>query len=258
MQVIANWLKVVLALGFVVGLGAFVLKPTPAPAAQRKTVVVELFTSEGCSSCPPADALLAQLEQGASANGVQIIPLGFHVDYWDSQGWRDRFSSHLYTQRQETYAARFRLNSPYTPQMVVDGQSEFVGNDSGRIQQAIAQAAAQPAQVDVQLSWKIPGRLLVQAASGAGVESGEVLLAVTEDNLSSNVGAGENQGHVLHHAAVVRDFRHLGQLSKGQFQTELTVKAAKDWKPKDLRVTVFIQNARGGPIEGAATLPFAD
>jgi hypothetical protein len=252
----SGWLPGAFILIAILVLAAFMFKPSPLPAAQRKAVVVELFTSEGCSSCPPADELLARLENH-TANGAQIIPLGFHVDYWDYQGWRDRFSSHLYTQRQETYAARFRLGGPYTPQMVVDGQREFVGNDSGRAQAAIMQAATQAQQVDLQLSWTAAGKLLVNATSPDNVPAAEILLAVTEDNLSSNVGAGENQGHVLHHAAVVRELRHVGQLRKGQFQTELTVKPEKDWKANDLHVTVFIQSAEGGPILGAGSIAFA-
>ena len=237
----------------ILALGAFAFEPSAAPAALRKVVVVELFTSEGCSSCPPADELLAHLQGNHTTNGAEIVPLGFHVDYWDSQGWQDRFSSHNYTKRQEIYAARFKIESPYTPQMVVDGSSEFTGNDVGRAQHAIAQATMQPQTADVQLSWTDGQKLTVHVSSQ---EPGavEVMLAITEDNLSSNVGAGENQGHVLHHAAVVRDLRHLGQLTKGQFQTDITIKTRKDWKTKDLHVVAFVQSASGGPILGAATV----
>src|SRR5947209_11195860 len=145
------WLQGILLLGLIVVLGAFILRPAPLPPAQRKAVVVELFTSEGCSSCPPADELLGRMRQHSSMNGAEIIPLGFHVDYWDHQGWRDRFSSHAYTERQEHYASRFQLEGPYTPQMVVDGTTEFVGNNSSRAQQVIAEAAAQPEQAEIQL-----------------------------------------------------------------------------------------------------------
>src|SRR5579862_6970255 len=100
---------------------------TPATVDAHRTVVVELFTSEGCSSCPPADELLGHLRQDLSAKNIQVIPLGFHVDYWNSQGWKDRFSSASFTQRQEQYAKSLKVDGPYTPQMVVDGTSEFVG-----------------------------------------------------------------------------------------------------------------------------------
>lgn len=237
----------------VLALGALAFKPSADTAALRKVVVVELFTSEGCSSCPPADELLARLQGIHTTNGAEIVPLGFHVDYWDSQGWRDRFSSNNYTKRQEIYASRFKLESPYTPEMIVDGNSEFVGNDAGRAQHAIAQATMQPQKADIELSWSNGEKLNVRVSSQ---ESGaaDVMLAISEDNLSSKVGAGENQGHVLHHAAVVRDLRRLGHLVNGQFQADLPVKAGKDWKIKDLHVIAFVQSANGGPILGAATV----
>src|SRR6266404_4349780 len=97
------------------------LAKTSEPGAPRKAVVVELFTSEGCSSCPPADELLTHLRQDLAAKNIQVIPLGFHVDYWNSLGWKDRFSSPAYSERQQQYAQKFRLEGPYTPQMVVDG-----------------------------------------------------------------------------------------------------------------------------------------
>jgi hypothetical protein len=248
------WLQGFLLLAVIFLLGAFVFKPAP-PAAKRKAVVVELFTSEGCSSCPPADALLTRLGHGQSSNGAEVIPLGFHVDYWDFQGWRDRFSSHAFTERQEKYAARFH-EGPYTPQLVVDGQTQLVGNDSGGAENAIIQAAARQQQTDVQLSWEAPEKLLVLATAADNAPSAQVLLAVTEDDLATNVGAGENGGRVLHHSAVVRDFRLLGQLSHGRLQVEVPLKPAKDWKVKDLRLVVFVQNAPAGPIAGAASITF--
>jgi hypothetical protein len=114
-----------------------VLAKTTDPAVPRKAVVVELFTSEGCSSCPPADELLGRLRRDLSAKNIQVIPLGFHVDYWDGLGWKDRFSSAKFTQRQEQYAQALRVDGPYTPEMVVDGAVEFVGNDAGRAQSTI-------------------------------------------------------------------------------------------------------------------------
>jgi len=220
-------------------------------------VVVELFTSEGCSSCPPADALLTRIGHKPSANGAEIVPLGFHVDYWDDLGWRDRFSSRAYTERQQKYAARFRLDGPYTPQMVVDGQAEFVGNDSGRAEDAITRAAAQPQEADVQLTWTTPDKLLVRVLAADKSAHADVRLAITEDNLSTNVAAGENDGRVLRHTAVVRDFRLLGQLGNGTFQAEVALKPEKDWKVTDLRVAAFVQAAPNGTIEGAASIPFS-
>jgi hypothetical protein len=229
----------------------------PAPPAARKAVVVELFTSEGCSSCPPADDLLARLRQEKFAEGMEVIPLGLHVDYWNFQGWTDRFSSAAYTRRQEKYAQKFRIEGPYTPQMVVDGAQEFVGNDAARARQAITQAALRPSQAEVQISSVAGDKLLVRIKAEESV-SGEVVLALTEDNLASKVHAGENDGRELHHAAVVRELQPLGRLRNGGFEAGAPLKIQKDWKRQDLRVVVFVQEPQSGRIEGAAAMPLAE
>src|SRR5947207_13661061 len=118
---------------------AVIARPVAAPPTP---VVVELFTSEGCESCPPADLLLRQLASTQPVTRAQIIPLSLHVDYWDQLGWKDRFTSALLTNRQRVYGTRFNLDSVYTPQMVIDGRSELVGSDAGAARKAIAKAAA--------------------------------------------------------------------------------------------------------------------
>src|SRR5579864_1673908 len=123
---------------------SIVVAKTTEPGLPRRAVVVELFTSEGCSSCPPADELLAHLRQDLSAKNIQVIPLGFHVDYWNSLGWKDRFSSAEFTRRQEQYEQSLNVDGPYTPQMVVDGGAEFIGNDADRAQHTIEKEASQP------------------------------------------------------------------------------------------------------------------
>jgi len=250
------WLQGILLLGLIVVLGAFILRPAPLPPAQRKAVVVELFTSEGCSSCPPADELLGRMRQHSSMNGAEIIPLGFHVDYWDHQGWRDRFSSHAYTERQEQYAARFRIEGPYTPQMVVDGRTEFVGNNSGRAQEAIAQAASEPPQVEIEFEPLMDGTTVRIHGTKPDIK-GDVMLAITEDNLVSKVQAGENDGHELHHSAAVRELRLLGKLANGSFTGTISSnqRTPPEWKRQDLHYAVFVQSAQSGAILGAASLP---
>ena len=128
---------------------SLLLAKTPETGEPRKAVVVELFTSEGCSSCPPADELLGHLRQDLAGKNIQVIPLGFHVDYWDSLGWKDRFSSADFSHRQEQYARSLGVDGPYTPEMVVDGALEFVGNSAGQAQRAISQAASQPEIAEV-------------------------------------------------------------------------------------------------------------
>jgi len=252
-----TWLQSILLLAVVTLLGAFIFKPAAAPPpAKRKAVVVELFTSEGCSSCPPADALLSRMGQQTSANGAVIIPLGFHVDYWDHQGRRDRFSSHAYTERQEQYASRFRIEGPYTPQMVVDGATEFVGNDSSHAQQAIAQAATEPEQAVIQLLEMEPGKIHVRVTSSSP-EPADVLLAVTEDNLMSKVAAGENDGRELHHSAVVREFRVLGQMKDGRFEPgPFVLSLPKDFQVKNLHCVIFVQQPSNGKILAAVSKTF--
>jgi hypothetical protein len=225
----------------------------PPSAAARKAVVVELFTSEGCSSCPPADALLAQLRQEHRTDGVEVIPLGLHVDYWNFQGWADRFSSNAYSQRQLQYAQRLHVANPYTPQLVFDGAVESGGDDSPRAHHLIDKAAQKPALADVRLVSSGDGKLEI-SVKGSSDLKGEVMLACTEDNLSSKVGSGENHGRELRHAAVVRELRSLGTLRDGAFKTTADLKLKKDWKRSDLRAVVFVQDPKNGAIDGAASL----
>ena len=233
------------------------LAKTPEPGGANRAVVVELFTSEGCSSCPPADELLGHLHQDLSAKNIQVIPLGFHVDYWNSLGWKDRFSSADYSQRQEQYAKSLKVDGPYTPQMVVDGEAEFVGNSSGQAQREISHAASQPELAAVKISAANPDQLTVQVKATSSTNPGNVMLAITEDNLTTNVGSGENGGRTLHHAAVVRELRQLGQLNNGSFEANVPLKLGKEWKREDLRAIVFVQEGASGKIQGAASVALA-
>lgn len=239
---------------------SIVVAKTTEPGVPHRAVVVELFTSEGCSSCPPADELLGHLRQDLYAKNVQVIPLGFHVDYWNSLGWKDRFSSAEFTQRQEEYTRSLRVDGPYTPEMVVDGAVEFVGNDSGRAQSTIRQQAAQLAEAQVTIASAGADQLKIQIKGAAAPSHGnpQVMLAITEDNLSTQVGSGENGGRTLHHAAVVRDLRQVGRLKNGALETTVPLKLEKDWKRNELRAVVFVQNGPSGKIEGAASVALAD
>jgi hypothetical protein len=239
---------------------SMVVAKTTEPGVPRRAVVVELFTSEGCSSCPPADELLGHLRQDLSAKNVQVIPLGFHVDYWNSLGWKDRFSSAEFTQRQEQYTHALKVDGPYTPEMVVDGEVEFVGNDAGQAQRTIRQQASQLETAQVKIVPAGTDQLTIQVKGPTAPSNGNalVMLAITEDNLSTQVGSGENGGRTLHHAAVVRELREVGTLKNGALETNVPLKLEKEWKRNDLRAVVFVQQGPSGKIEGAASVALTD
>lgn len=230
-------------------LGGSSLLPAQAPSP----VVVELFTSEGCSSCPAADAVLADLDRRGVSNGTQLIPLGEHVDYWNYIGWTDRFSSAQFSQRQSEYAKDFHLASVYTPQMVIDGHLQLVGNDPAEVKRSIAAAASEPKPAKVALRWEGNNRLRVTVQSSEGLHA-KVMLAVTEDGLSTQIGGGENGGRTLRHAAVVRELRELGSLDKGKLETSVDVPAHAEWKAAQLKVAALVQDQSRGRIVGAATI----
>lgn len=228
----------------------------------RVPVVVELFTSEGCSSCPPADDLLARLERTQPVPNARVIALEEHVDYWNQLGWNDRFSNSLFRGRQNDYARFFRTDSIYTPQMIVNGQAEFVGDDSSRAHQEIARAAVDPAfQIRLKPD-RSPGHpeltelaVHLKNIRRGRVEPSSIYLAVTESRLFSNVAAGENAGRQLSHAAVVRSFGVIGKWDpKGVNEVELlpTLKIPGDWKRENLRFVVFVQEKNSQRITGAA------
>jgi hypothetical protein len=248
---------------------------TSTPALERadgirSPVVVELFTSEGCSSCPPADAVLARLQQTQPVAGAEVIALSEHVDYWNYIGWSDPFSSAAFSARQETYArALGQQDRVYTPQMIVDGQTEFNGSAMNKALEAIAKASRSP-KADVRIV--IPEtktqkdnqnvRLNVSVKNVPPVDRGdvaEVILALTEDKLSSNVTRGENSGRKLAHTAVVREMLALGRVDPATktFDSEKTMAIADGWKRDDLRVVVFVQERVHRRVLGAAVLNLA-
>lgn len=228
---------------------ALLLLGTGPFAAERVPVVVELFTSEGCSSCPPAEALLSSLSHEQSGN-VEIIALGEHVDYWNELGWKDRFAAHQYTQRQEDYARRFRLDSVYTPQMVIDGHREFVGNDQPAVRKIIAEASRAKKPVEVALD--IDGDQVNVSLKQSGTASAAILLVVTEDNLTTEVRSGENGGRRLVHQAVVRSLRQIGVLTGGSFSAHAPLELDSAWLKPNVKVLVLAQDPASGAILGAA------
>jgi hypothetical protein len=235
-------------------LGAAQSAPSHAPVP----VLVELFTSEGCSSCPPADVLLSRLAKDSVA-GAQVIPLGLHVDYWDELGWKDPASMHAATNRQSTYARALGIGDRiYTPQVVVDGREEMIGTDVAAIQRAIVKALKQP-RASLTLAADVEGEaLLIARASVSGLpaeaakESVDAVLAVTEDDLTNVVKRGENSGRTLHHDAVVRALLPMGSMHADRDLIErATLKP--EWRRDRLHAVVFLQGRKSQRIWGAAS-----
>ncbi|MDZ4799127.1 MAG: DUF1223 domain-containing protein [Bryobacteraceae bacterium] len=223
---------------------ALTLLPVAALAASRTPVLVELFTSEGCSSCPPADQLLVALDHHQPVENAEIVVLSEHVDYWNHIGWKDPMSSSTATSRQRDYCARLRVDGPYTPQMIVDGQAEFVGSDSARARTAIRDAARSP-KLEVQA--KLDGHRLTLSMPGATASDAEVYVALAQESVTTRVPRGENNGRTLHHVAAVRDLTRAGVARQG---TPFT--ASLDLRPDHLRgvvrIIVFAQERRTGRI----------
>lgn len=206
------------------------VEPTRAP------ILVELFTSEGCSSCPPADRVLEQLDP-------QAIVLSEHVDYWNQLGWKDPFSSHAFTQRQEAYTRQLKVDGPYTPEMVIDGAAELNGSDTVRAVQELRKAG-QRSKASVRIA-RSGDSLQVDIADSP--HSGNVYLALAENSAASQVAAGENNGRQLHHVSILRSIRKLGSVKKGAgFAQAIPVPASGQ------RAIVFIQESDLGAVYGAA------
>lgn len=232
-----------------------------AAPGERTPVIVELFTSEGCSSCPPADALLAQLESQQPIAQAEVIALEEHVDYWDKLGWNDPFSSAEWTARQQDYARKFGNDGVYTPQMIVDGEREFVGSRKNEAVQSIEKSAERPkAELGVALSGGKSGEVVAVGITAKTLPSGttepiDLWLAVTESGLHSHVKAGENSGEDLHHASVVRTLQKVASLTEKTrfpFQAETTAKVQASWHRDKVRVVVFAQGRSSRRVVGAA------
>ena len=216
-------------------------------ALYAAAVLVELFTSEGCSSCPPADAVLARLHERQPVPGVELIVLSEHVDYWNDLGWKDPFSDRLFSDRQAGYGERI-----YTPQAVVDGRVDVLGSDEAGIVKAAIAAAREP-HGTVGLTKTDTGVRLDVAAlpphSGA-----QVFLAVLEDGLVSSVEKGENAGRTLSHTAVVRSLRQAGEIAAHGSGFSAEVPVSLERSRKRTRVIAFVQDRRTRRILASGAL----
>jgi hypothetical protein len=220
----------------------------PAPAASG-FAVVELFTSEGCSSCPPADKLLGEVVREATEKKAPIYALAYHVDYWDRLGWKDPFGSKLGSERQTAYAEALGA-TVYTPQAVVNGAEEFVGSEGDRLRKSVQTALARPATAKVALRAKRtekPGRIAVHYEVTDAPAGSVLQVAYVEEKLSTDVKRGENGGRTLTHFHVVRAFQtvELARDTKGDATLDVT-------EPKTGSVIAFMQDPKKLKILGAA------
>jgi len=230
----------------------------------RTPVLIELFTSEGCSDCPPADALLQRLDRSQPVNGAELIVLSEHVDYWNGIGWKDPYSSHEYSQRQGAYAGLFGLGSVYTPQMVVDGRFEFVGSDERRAIQAVENSSREE-KIAVSLSsiHLEPNRVLAlhidaaQLPSSSTTKSANVLLAIADESDESHVSGGENGGRTLKHIAVVRSLAQVGSVNQSE-KLSRDIKVNLGHEREHMRLIAFVQEEKTGRVWGIGSARFSN
>jgi hypothetical protein len=264
-------------------------------SSAKQPVIVELFTSEGCSSCPPADELLKKLSEDQPFDNIQILALEEHVDYWNTLGWTDPFSSVEFSRRQEQYAVALPDGGVYTPQMVVDGRSQFIGNRTHEARDQVRWAAAHPKPLllltllsssnphtrALQLRLgsdtgspgvspasapaapdstqpqpvisREPGNLSSSASTPTALD---LWIAVTEKNLSSSVTAGENSGHTLIHAPVVRLLhKEKSKITSAAFPLTITINLHNNWNPSNLTAIAFLENPKSHQIQAAGSSP---
>jgi hypothetical protein len=230
-----------------------------ASAPAQRAVLVELFTSEGCSSCPPADALLRQVNGTRTSGGQWIVGISEHVTYWNSLGWSDPFSSSLYTERQKDYSQRFHLEGVYTPQMVINGAEQIVGNDRAGLARAVETEEAQRPQMSLHiLSMSVAQNTLTVNFSTVGdlpAQGVDLIAVLADDSDRSNVQRGENSGRALAHVAVARS---ISRVARVQAAGERTVQIKI---PSSIQATqghhliLFAQLPGNGRVLGTDTKP---
>ena len=209
--------------------------------AQTKTpVLVELFTSEGCPTCPPADANLLLLELRQPVADVEIIPLALHVDYWNSATWQDKYSSPLFSRRQEIYSRIFKLGGTFTPQMVIDGAAQLIGGKLDEARQKIAEAAKlNKAKIELSLA---DDKLKITLENLPPHQNSTVYLAVAESELPNNLIAAS--GNSAKHPPTVRALLSVGSIAANAagFQIETFLQLQPEWKKENLNFVVFVQD----------------
>jgi len=223
-------------------------------------VIVELFTAEGCSACPPADALLDRLAREQPVAGAEIVALELHVDYFDSGGTVDPFAQASFGARQAEYLRAFGKRGAYTPQLVVDGQREIAGSREREAQDAVAEAArGQRAKVQIARSGDRLAVTVDGLAELGGSDALDLMLAVTEEGLSSHALGGESNGRAGVHGPVVRELRKVSTVSGSGGRAPVQVKDVAvnvdaSWRRENVRAVAFVQRPRTLEIVGAAVV----
>lgn len=221
-----------------------------AEAKKKTFVLLELFTSEGCPTCPPADANLAFLEREQPFAGTEVVTLALHVDYWNSVNWKDVYSSPLFSRRQKIYEMALKVDQSYTPQMVVDGQIEFTGVNMAKAQKAILEAAkTNKAAIEI-----VPtkDKLKIKIKGVPAHQDATVFLAVTEDKLASHRKTDRKTGELSSNVSTVRNLSSLGMLTAAQtdLEIETLLQIQPDWKRENLKLVVFVQENASRKILG--------
>ena len=213
--------------------------------------LVELFTSEGCSSCPAADAAVEKIQE--NYNDKNVLVLSYHVDYWDKLGWKDIFSNALFTERQEYYSAIFNLNSIYTPQAVVNGKKEFIGSNKNKLISSIDEGLHEKAATTIKLDaiQDSSGKIKVSYSTGENnSKEAKLILLLVQKMATNKINRGENEGRTLHHIHIVREISFL-PVSTKEATTNLSLPPGL--KKQDIFIAGFIQSNKSGNIKAIQT-----
>jgi hypothetical protein len=226
----------------------------PTSAAKKSFVLLELYTSEGCPTCPPADAHLARLEREQPFADAEIITLALHVDYWNSSVWKDVYSSPTFSRRQQIYTQALKTAQSYTPQMIVDGRAEFAGNNQAKARKAILEAS-KTSKATIEIT-PHDGDYRIKISGITAREAATVFLAVTEDYLPSNRKSELKSNEKVEHISVVRELKSLGMLAAAQtsLKIETALQIQSNWKKENLKLVVFVQENASRRILGASRI----
>lgn len=240
----------ILALAFI-----NIKKVKKTPDADKGFAVIELFTSEGCSSCPPADALVARLQKESAGKPVYI--LAYHVDYWDRLGWKDAFSDAAYSARQRQYARWIKGADVYTPQAIVNGRKEFVGSQEGTLRNVLKAGLAEIAKTELQLSdvKTTGGKVTLKYQAKGAMDNSSLVVALVEKNATSKVMKGENAGRTLAHVQIVRKLQTVALANHNSGSVSLQL--PEGFSTDAYEVIAFVQNTIDGNINGAAKAEFS-